>query len=81
VLSSETTNGGNMAINTIGQFVRSWERSIHDGYLKESMTPEAYCQMKWEAEKTHTVSKEKFMIDCQYWVWSYREYARWCRKN
>jgi hypothetical protein len=63
--------------------LQKWFASVYDGYLKESLHPQTYCERAW-VQQTGTPPSQAtqvFLRTCMNDCIAYRAYNRWSRFN
>jgi hypothetical protein len=60
-----------------------WINSVHDGYLKESLSSQKYCERVWiqQTGSPSPQATEVFMKTCITECIDYKQYCHWSRLN
>ncbi len=66
----------------LNSFLHRWIDSIYDGYQKEILPSEQYCQRVWSLEKgPGSIEPKHFMRSCKGECAAHSFFAHWSRLN
>lgn len=80
---SANSNGVQPPPRPILSLFQRWTDSVYDGFLKESLSPQKYCERIWvqQTGSSSTRATEVFMNACTAECIDYKRYCLWSSRN